>query len=85
MSVGDEFQNATNYPLVRITNATSGRVYYARTHDHSTMGVATGSKRVWTFFDVPKGIATGASTLEVVANGIASKPVNVTVAGPRLR
>jgi hypothetical protein len=85
MSVGDEFQNATNYPLVRITNTASGRVYYARTHDHSTMGVATGSKRVWTFFDVPKGIATGASTLEVVANGIASKPVEVTVAGPRLR
>ena len=79
MAFGDEFQNATNYPLVRITNAATGNVYYARTHDHSTMGVATGSKKVWTYFDVPAGIAKGSSTLVVVANGIASKPVNVTV------
>jgi hypothetical protein len=47
------------------------------------MGVATGSKLVWTYFDVPRGIAPGASTLEVVANGIASKPVGITVSGGR--
>jgi hypothetical protein len=81
MSFGDEFQNATNYPLVRITNNGSGHVFYARTHDHSTMGVATGKKVVFTYFDVPTGIESGASTLEVVANGIASKPFNVTVSG----
>jgi hypothetical protein len=79
MSYGDEQQNPTSYPLVRITNTASGNVYYARTHDHSTMGVATGSKLVWTYFDVPKGIASGAATLEVVANGIASKPVKIVV------
>jgi hypothetical protein len=79
MSFGDEFQNATNYPLVRITNNSSGKVWYARTHDHSTMGVATGSKTVSTNFDVPSGIASGASSLVVVANGIASKPVSITV------
>ncbi|HZV77007.1 MAG TPA: hypothetical protein VFF63_04490 [Candidatus Babeliales bacterium] len=83
MSFGDEYQNATNYPLVRITNNASGHVYYAHTHDVSTMGVATGSKKVSTYFDVPATIATGGSTLEVVANGIASKPVNVTVSGSR--
>ncbi len=76
---GDEFQCATNYPLVRITNAASGHVIYARTHDHSTMGVATGAKIVSTFFDVPAGIETGASSLVVVANGIPSMPVSVTV------
>ncbi|HEY6325227.1 MAG TPA: hypothetical protein VIW73_01750 [Candidatus Cybelea sp.] len=81
MAFGDELQNATNYPLVRITNTASGDVYYARTHDHSTMGVATGAKTVWTYFDVPKGLAKGSSTLEVVANGIASKPVKVSVSG----
>jgi hypothetical protein len=43
------------------------------------MGVATGSKNVLTYFDVPKSIASGKSTLVVVANGIASKPVSVTV------
>ena len=83
MSFGDEYQNATNYPLVRITNNASGHVYYARTHDHSTMGVATGSKRVSTYFDVPSGIGSGASTLQVIANGIASKSVSVTVSGSR--
>ena len=79
MAFGDEYQNATNYPLVRITNNSTKHVFYARTHDHSTMGVATGTKVVSTHFDVPKTIDTGASTLVVVANGIASKPVNVTV------
>src|SRR5436305_2157880 len=39
--MADEFQSPTNYPLVRITNSASGHVFYARTHDHSTMGVAT--------------------------------------------
>ena len=83
MSFGDEYQNATNYPLVRITNNSSGKVYYARTHDHSTMGVATGKKIVSTSFDVPSTIGSGTSKLVVVANGIASKPVNVSVSGHR--
>jgi hypothetical protein len=79
MSYGDENQNATNYPLVRITNKATGNVFYARTHDHSTMGVATGSLPVSTNFDVPAQMDTGASKLVVVANGIASKPVTVTI------
>jgi hypothetical protein len=79
MAFGDEYQNSTNYPLVRITNSTTNHVFYARTHDHSTMGVATGSKVVYTHFDVPKTMDPGASTIVVVANGIASKPVNVTI------
>lgn len=78
-SFGDEFETATNYPLVRITNTASGHVFYARTHDHSTMAVATGKKTVSTNFDVPTGMETGASTLEVVANGIPSKSVSITV------
>jgi hypothetical protein len=76
---GDDAQMNSNYPLVRITNNTTKHVFYARTHDHSTMGVATGKKIVSTTFDVPSGIDTGASSLVVVANGIASKPVAVTV------
>ena len=78
-SFGDEYETATNYPLVRITNRSTGHVFYARTHNHSTMGVATGSKIVSTNFDVAPGTETGASTLEVVANGIPSSPVNITV------
>jgi hypothetical protein len=76
---GDEFETATNYPLVRITNKASRHVVYAKTHDHSTMGVATGKAKVSTNFDVPAGIETGASSLQVVANGIPSNPVNITV------
>jgi hypothetical protein len=43
------------------------------------MGVATGSLTVSTNFDVPSVIDAGPSTLEVVANGIASTPVSITV------
>ena len=78
-SFGDELETATNYPLVRITNNATGHVFYARTHDHSTMGVATGNLSVFTHFDVPAGMETGASSLQVVANGIASRPVAITV------
>jgi len=76
---GDEFQTATNYPLVRITNNATGHVFYAKTHGHSTMGVATGSTIVSTNFDVPAGMETGAAALVVVANGIPSQAVSVTV------
>jgi hypothetical protein len=76
---GDEDETATNYPLVRITNNASHHVFYAKTHDHSTMGVATGKAPVFTNFDVPARAETGAGKLEVVANGIPSKPVKVMV------
>jgi hypothetical protein len=76
---GDEGQNATNYPLVRITNLATNHVFYCRTHDHSSMAVAS-SNVVSTHFDVPPPQETGPSNLEVVANGIASAPVPVFVA-----
>lgn len=78
---GDDAQSATNYPLVRITNNSTGHVFYAKTHNHSTMGVATGSATVSTQFDVPSVIDGGASTLQVVANGIPSNGVAVTITG----
>jgi len=78
-NVGDELSAATNYPLVRITNNATGHVFYARTHGHSSMGVATGALPVTTNFDVPANAETGASTLVVVANGIPSLPASVTV------
>jgi|SRR5215813_845329 len=76
---GDDAQSATNYPLVRITNLDTGRVLYARTHDHSSMGVATGDAIVSTSFDVPVDIELGDSELEVVANGIPSAPVALSI------
>jgi hypothetical protein len=76
---GDDVQNATNYPMVRIKNQSSGHVFYCKTHGHSSMGVATGGATVSTSFDVPESVETGASQLFVVANGIPSTPVSVTV------
>ena len=75
---GDELQDATNYPLVRLINVRTGHVFYCRTHDHSSMAVA--SDRVSsTHFDVPAAVEHGLSRLEVVANGIASEPQLVLV------
>ena len=76
---GDDFQDATNYALVRITNKATKHVFYARTHNPSTMAVATASKPVSTSFDVPAGIETGASSLVVVTNGIPSTAKAVTI------
>ena len=76
---GDDIQDATNYPLVRIVNNATGHVFYCKTHDHSTMGVGTGSTRVSTRFDVPADVEPGPSHLYVVANGIPSAPVSITV------
>jgi hypothetical protein len=69
----------TNYPIVRITNTATHHVFYGKTHDHSTMAIATGMARVSTMFDVPANAETGPSMIEVVANGIGSKPRPVTV------
>ncbi|MGH7295376.1 MAG: hypothetical protein ACRELB_10605 [Polyangiaceae bacterium] len=77
---GDDAQQATNYPLVRITNRATGHVVYARTHDRTYAGVAPHA-RSSTSFDVPAGTEPGDSTLVVVANGIASDPVEVQVRG----
>ena len=75
---GDDAQAATNYPLVRITNRATGHVFYARTHDHSTMAVAYAGVAS-TQYDVPSGMETGLGDLVIVTNGIASAPIAVNV------
>jgi hypothetical protein len=76
---GDDGTMSTNYPIVRITNKATKHVFYARTHDHSSMGIATGSEIVSTMVDVPAGMETGPSLLQVVANGIPSKAKRITI------
>jgi hypothetical protein len=78
-SYGDDGQMATSYPIVRIVNSATKHVFYARTHDHSTMGIATGSTTVSTTFDVPAAAEAGPSVIVVVANGIPSKGVRVNL------
>jgi hypothetical protein len=77
---GDDYQSATNYPLVRITITATGHVFYARTSGMTTMSVQPRIKSSANFL-VPTGIETGPANLSVVANGIASAPVAVTVTG----
>jgi hypothetical protein len=76
---GDDAQSATNFPLVRIHMTASGHEYYARTKSFSTMAVATGSATVSCVFIPPSGMETGAATMVVVANGIKSNSVDLTV------
>jgi hypothetical protein len=72
-SYGDDAEMSSNYPIVRLKNSL-GMVYYARTFNWSSTGVATGSTPVSVNFSLPPGIPAGSYTLVVVANGIASAP-----------
>jgi hypothetical protein len=76
---GDDVQDNTNFPLVRITNSASGVVTYARTSNWTSVSIAPGAASS-TDFTVPSTTPLGQSTLVVVANGIASAPVPVTIA-----
>jgi hypothetical protein len=75
---GDDAQAASNFPLVRVTDS-AGNVAYCKTHNFSTMGIATATRIVSAQFDVPSNVALGSAALEVVANGIASVAVTVTI------
>ena len=69
---GDDYQDATNYPIVRFTNINTGHVFYARTHDHSALPVGyTGP--CYTHVDIPATMETGGTYLQVVVNGIPSQ------------
>ena len=75
---GDDYTSATNFPLIRLTNRASGHVFYARTHNFSYMGVQYPGI-VSTQIDVPANMEAGAASMEVIANGISSPAVTVTI------
>lgn len=75
---GDDYQCATNFPLVRLTIKATGHVFYARTANFTSMAVAPGVKSSASF-TLPAGIETGVAWLSAVANGIASQPVRVVI------
>ena len=80
---GDDYQAYTNYPLVQLVQVSAPNgVYFATTHSDSTHSIAP-STSVTTEFDVPANLPAGSYNLSVIANGIASAPVVVSVvAGP---
>jgi hypothetical protein len=75
---GDDIQTSTNFPIVRVTNTETGHVVYCRTHHHSDRSIAP-DERGQTQFDVPATMERGLSELAVIANGIASPPIDVNV------
>jgi hypothetical protein len=76
---GDDAQMASNFPIVRLTNTSSGKVSYLRSTNFSNQGIATGNTLVTTEINVPHGLADGAYNLQVIANAIASDPFPVHV------
>ncbi len=68
---GDDFQDATNYPLVRFTNISTGHVFYGHVHGVNAMPVGY-SGPSYAKVDVPANMETGATNIQVVVNGIAS-------------
>ena len=75
---GDDYQSATNYALVRLTNQATNHVFYAKTHSQTNFQVQSAVTQT-TQFDVPAGIELGATTLQVVVNGIPSGKKTITV------
>jgi hypothetical protein len=79
---GDDAQMDSNYPLVRMTNVTSGAVYYARTYNWSSTSVMTSNRIVTTEFTLPAGLPAANYNLVAVANGNASAPVAFSTLDP---
>jgi hypothetical protein len=75
---GDDYQDATNYPIVRFTNVATGHVFYGRTHGHNTMAVGYHGP-TYTHVDIPNDIELGTTHLQVITNGIASQNYMVII------
>ena len=75
---GDDFQDASNYPIVKFTNVATGHVFFGKTHDHSTMAVGYHGP-AYTHVDVPTNIELGQTHLQVIVNGIASSNYTVVI------
>jgi hypothetical protein len=73
---GDDYQSSTNYPIIAVVNNATGHVFYAETYDW-TVSVAPGAPGS-TNFILPIA-ESGASQLFVIANGVQSSPVSVSV------
>ncbi len=82
---GDDNGMATNYPIVTLTNPGNNDVYYLRSYNFSTMGVAPGTSIQSCMIDIPSDLPLPPNTsvvwsLAVIANGISSNPISVQIA-----
>lgn len=75
---GDDWQSFSNFPLVKVVNNATGHVKYANTSSVSSYTIARNASTSFKF-TLPGTAQTGASKLYVVANGIKSAGVAITV------
>ena len=75
---GDDVQEATDFPLIRIRNNASGHVYYCQTTGETSRDISAKAVSTMTFL-CPRTVESGAATLVVVANGIPSAAQAVTI------
>jgi len=80
-SYGDDDESDQNYPIIRMTNST-GSVFYTRTTNWSTAGVAGGSAPQKVDFTPDPSVSPGTYTLILSGAGVSSFPlfVNITLA-----
>src|ERR1017187_2121882 len=79
---GDENQNDSNYPIVKLTSGTN--VYYCRSHDWNSTDVSTGNRETYTGFTLHSNIPAGDYNLYVIANGISSDSILFHISIPSL-
>ncbi len=75
---GDDYQGSVNFPLVKLTNISTGQVYWTLTHDDSTHSIKPNTP-MSTLFNVPPNVPNGAYNLTLVAAGIESNSIRVNV------
>ena len=81
---GDDAESDENFPIVRLRNSTGG-VFYARTSNWSTTGVATGATPETVNFTLPPGLTTpGNYSVQVIGAGIAGFPVFVNITAAQI-
>jgi len=81
---GDDLGDASNYPIVRLTDG-DGNIFYAAASSWSSDGVATGSTSETVQFTLPAGKQLSdfaGGSIVVIANGIASLPFTVPTPPP---
>lgn len=74
---GDDAESDENYPIIRLTNTSTGTVYYTRSTNWSHTNVGPGPETV--DFKVPAGVSSGRYSVIAVGAGIASFPVFTSI------
>lgn len=75
---GDDAEMDENYPIVRLTSP-AGKVFYCRTTNWSSVGVATGTTPETVNFTLHPAVTPGTYALVVSAAGISSPPTFISI------